>query len=232
MTLSMTGTQPVAPAENDESESQVQGNLIPMWLAVVVLVLLLAVMGVGGYVIRGVVAGERRALSPKEAEVEKWREKVRQSPQDSASHLGLGYAYQGAGRYDKALAEYATVLKNDPTDTAALYNRGVVYLKLDVGTRAEAAFWDVLEVEPSHVLAAKALGEYYTEKGQYRSALKALSPAAEAHPEMADLQYLMGLSFEKLGSTDKAVTRYKLALKYAPDMQQSVEGLRRLGGGQ
>lgn len=224
----MTENESPTRTISEADELNAPGNLIPMWLAVLVLVLLLAVMGVGGYVIRGVVAGDRRALSLQEAEVEKWREKVREAPQDAAAHLGLGYAYQNAGRYDKALDEYATVLRFDPRDTAALYNRGVVYAKLDAGARAEEAFWDVLAVEPGHVLAAKALGEYYTGKKQYRSAVKAVRPAAEAHPEMADLQYLLGLSYEQLGNTRWAIARYKLALKYAPDMQPALEALQRL----
>lgn len=220
----------VPPRPTDEvSEQHAAGNLIPMWLAVLVLVLLLGVMGVGGYVIRGVVAGDQRSLSPREAEIQTWRAKVREAPTDPGTHLGLGYAYQLAGRYDKALSEYGTVLEQQPKDTAALYNRGMVYLKLDVGRKAEESLWAVLEVEPDHVLAAKALGEYYADAHKYRSAIKAVRPAAEAHPEMADLQYLMGLSYENLGNTQWAIARYQLALKYAPDMQQAVEALDRLG---
>ncbi len=224
----MTDNKATPQPSSGESNEHAPGNLIPMWLAILVLVLLLGVMAVGGYVIRGVVAGDDRSLSPREAEIESWRAKVRAAPQDSAAHLGLGYAYQLAGRYDKALAEYETVLDQQPRDTAALYNRGVIYLKLDVGRKAEESFWDVLEIEPGHVLAAKALGEYYAAKGQYRSAIRAVRPAAEAHPEMADLQYLMGLAYEKLGNTGWAIERYKLALKYAPDLQLAVEGLDRL----
>jgi len=225
----MTDNEATSQPTVGESDTHASGNLIPMWLAVVVLVLLLGVMAVGGYVIRGIVAGEDRPLSPREAEIEAWRAKVREAPQDPATHLGLGYAYQLDGRYDKALGEYETVLDTEPRDTAALYNRGVVYLKLDVGRKAEESFWDVLEIEPGHVLAAKALGEYYTGKHQYRSAIRAVRPAAEAHPEMADLQYLMGLSYERLGNTGWAIARYRLAVKYAPDMQLAVEGLKRLG---
>ena len=40
-----------------------------------------------------------------------------------------------------------------------LYNRGVVYLKLNLGPQAEKSFWAVLNVQPTHALAAKALGE-------------------------------------------------------------------------
>ena len=217
------------PSGGDDADRHAPGNLIPMWLATVVLVLLLGVMGVGGYVIRGVVAGDKRAQSPQDADIETWRAKVQNAPQDTSAHLGLGYAFQGAGRYDKALDEYATVLKADPRDTAALYNRGVVYMKLDAGRKAEESFWAVLRVEPTHALAAKALGEYYAGKQQYRSAVKAVRPAAEAHPEMADLQYLMGLSYEKLGKATWAAGRYRQALKYTPDMQQAIEGLDRLG---
>jgi tetratricopeptide (TPR) repeat protein len=223
MTEAQTPQRPTS-----EADVHAPGNLIPMWLAVLVLALLLAVMGVGGYVIRGVVAGEKRALSPQEADIESWRSKVREKPQDPSAHLGLGYAYQNAGRYDKALDEYATVLEKDPRDTAALYNRGVVYLKLDVGRKAEESFWAVLAVEPTHVLAAKELGEYYTGKKQFRSAVRAVRPAAEAHPEMSDLQYLMGLSYEKLGNKEWAIARYKAALKYTPDLQPAIEGLKRL----
>ena len=226
--IRMTDNEATSQPSGGESDKHAPGNLIPMWLAILVLVLLLGVMAVGGYVIRGVVAGDERRLGPREAEIESWRAKVRATPQDPAAHLGLGYSYQLAGRYDKALVEYETVLEAQPSDTAALYNRGVVYLKLDVGRKAEESFWDVLEVEPGHVLAAKALGEYYTEKKQFRSAIRAVRPAVEAHPEMADLQYLMGLSYEKLGNTAWAVDRYKLALKYAPDLQLAVEGLDRL----
>ena len=98
-----------------------------------------------------------------------------------------------------------------------------------VGERAEESFWDVLEIDPTHVLAAKALGEYYAEKGTYKSLIQAVKPAAEAHPEMADLQYLLGMAYEKLGDKALAIEYYQRAVKYAPDMTEAQEGLARLG---
>jgi tetratricopeptide (TPR) repeat protein len=201
-----------------------------MWLAAVVLVLLLLVMGVGGFAIRGLVAGDRRAVSPQELEVNRRLQEVKANPSDPQAHLALGYAYQQAAKYDKALAEYEIVLKSNPNDTAALYNRGIVYLRLGIGDKAEKSFWAVLNVDPTHVLAAKALGEYYAKDKHYRSMIEAVRPAVVAHPEMADLQYLMGVAYENLGNTDWAIERYKLALKYSPDMVDAREAEKRLGG--
>lgn len=218
-----------APKGKSPKEPRSEDNFIPMWLAVLVLVLLLAVTGVGGFVIRGVVAGDRPAVTREQLEVNSWLKQVSGNQSDPELRLGLGYAYQQAGQYDKALSEYAFVLKTDPRNTAALYNRGVVYLHLGLGDKAEASWWAALAVDKTQALAAKSLGDYYAGQKHYRSLVVAVKPAAQAHPEMADLQYLMGLAYEKQGDTALAIARYRLALKYTPDMVDARAGLKRLG---
>lgn len=211
-------------AATDEAD-----NFVPAWLAALVLVLLLAVMGVGGYAVRGMVAGESRVADVADQEIVRWREELRRDPENTSARVSLGYAYQQAGRFDKAVDEYETVLKTDERNTAALYNLGVVYLSLGVDDRAEKALWDTLEVAPDHVLAARALGELYLEREQYRSLLRAVRPVVETQPEIADLQYLTGVGYEYTGHPDWAIARYRLALEYAPDYERAREGLERLG---
>ncbi len=140
-------------------------------------------------------------MSRQEIEIRTWTQRVSANPSDPKTHLGLGYAYQSDGRYDKALEQYAIVLKSNPSDTAALYNTGNIYFKLGVNDRAEKSMWAVLDIDPTHELAAKALGDYYAGKKQYKSLIATVKPAAEAHPELADLQYLLGMAHEKLGDT-------------------------------
>lgn len=223
MSLTTHSGESSAHAARDDAQ------FVPAWLAALVLVLLLAVMALGGYVIRGVVAGESRQPDLAEEQIDKWRAAVKANPDDLDARVQLGYAYQLAGRFDRALEEYAYVVERNPQDTAALYNRGVVYQRMGVGDRAEEAFWDVLEVAPDHVLAARALGELYADRGQYRSLLAAVRPVVELQPEVADLQYLMGLAYENTGRTDWAIERYRLALTYAPGYERAVEALERLG---
>lgn len=202
---------------------------VPVWLAALVLVLLLAVMGVGGFVLRGAIERGPRATSAAELEIAKWEDAVKVNSDDAEAHLSLAFAYQQAERYDDALEQYDWVLARTPNDTAALYNRGMVLFSLDRDEEAEETLWNVLEVEPGHVLAAKALGEYYASKGEYRSLIEAVRPVVEQTESAADLQYLMGVAYENLGHADWARTRYQLALKYYPDMQEAKDGLERLG---
>ncbi|MDZ4063108.1 MAG: tetratricopeptide repeat protein [Coriobacteriia bacterium] len=203
-------------------------QLVPGWLAVLVVVLLLAVMGVGGYLVRGLVTTPRYE-TPEEAEISKWQEAVDSDPSSEEARLSLGFAYQQAERYDDAIAEYDRVLSSEPSDTAALYNKGMSLMVLGRDAEAEEVLWKVMEVDDTHVLAAKGLGEYYAEKGQYRSLIRAVRPAVQVTESAADLQYLMGLAYEKLGRADWSEARYRLALRYYPDMPEAREGLARLG---
>lgn len=217
-------TPPAAPEPRPAQEQQ----YVPIWLAALVLVLLLAVVGLVGYVARGLLADDTD-LTPQDYEVQVKESELAQDPDDPSLHLALGFAYQQAGRHEDALAEYDIVLESWPADTAALYNKGVVLLELGEYASAEEVLWDVLETDPEHTLAAKALGEYYAGREEYRSLIRAVGPVADTQESSADLQYLMGLAHENLGNPDRAEAYYRLALKYYPDMPEAREGLERLG---
>lgn len=203
-------------------------ELVPGWLALLVLILLLAVSALGGYLIRGAII-DSRATTPTEYAVENLEAEVAEDPDDPESQLALGYAYQQEGRFEDAMEQYDQVLAADPGNTGAMYNRAVVLMALGNTKDAEAAFWDLLEVAPDHVLAAKSLGEYYVGKKHYKSALVALEPVIKLQPEYADLQYLAGYSCEMLQLKPQAVEYYRGALKYNPDHVEAKDGLTRLG---
>jgi tetratricopeptide (TPR) repeat protein len=201
-------------------------RLVPVWLAVAVLFLLVAVVAVGGFIVRGLM--ENRSNAPEQIAISTWEKAVAADPSDPNARLQLAYAYQRDRQFDKALDLYRQVLASDPKETAALYNMGAIYLELGLGKQAEVSLWKVLEIDPAHALAAKALGDYYASKGHYKSVVRAVRPVVQAQPSLADLQYLMGLSYERLGHPDWAKARYDLALKYAPDLKEARDGLRRL----
>lgn len=203
-------------------------NLVPGWLALLVLVLLLAVFAVGGWVVRGVVIANR-ATDPASAAVSGWKDKVAADGDNMQYRLSYGFALQRDKQYAKALEQYRAVLVREPKNTAALYNEGVIYSLTGQPRLAEATWWKVLRVAPDHALAAKALGQYYVDRHHYKSALVALSPVVKRQPGYADLQYLDALSLERLGRKSEAVKHYRLAVRYAPDLTDARDALARLG---
>ncbi|MCX8007703.1 MAG: tetratricopeptide repeat protein [Coriobacteriia bacterium] len=217
-----TATTAQSPAEED---------LVPGWLALLVLLLLLAVTAAGGFALRGALTRGKQTTPATVAE-STWKAAVEKDPEDLEARINLAYAYQQQQRWDEALAQYAEVLKRDPKNLAALYNKGVVLLQQGKTKEAEAALWDVLKTAPDHVLAAKTLGELYLSQKHYKSALFTVEPVLKTQPQYADLQYIAGYASEQLGKRDAAISYYQAALKFAPDMPEAKEGLQRLGARQ
>lgn len=203
-------------------------ELVPGWLALLVLVLLLGVAGLGGFLVRGALT-KTEATTPEQYAVDSLEKEIKDDPSNIDNQLSLGYAYQQEGRYEDALAQYDAVLAQNAANAGALYNKGVVLMALGRNKEGETVLWDLLKIAPDHVLAAKALGDYYVGNKHFKSALVALEPVIELQPQYADLQYLAGYSCEQLGRTADAVAYYQAALSYNPDMTEAKEGLARVG---
>lgn len=203
-------------------------ELVPLWLAGLVLLLLLGVLGAAGFVVNSILSGDGSA-SASEARTKAAETRVRDDPASAETHVELGFSYQLDGRFDRAIDEYEIATKIDPRNTAAIYNKGMTYMQMQRWKEAEQVLWQVLDIEPEHALAAKALGEFYAARRQYRSMVIALTPAANANPSMADIQYLLGFAYERQGKRTLAIYGYRAALKYVPDMKEARDGLLRLG---
>jgi len=230
--MSQDDTNPIADgAEPRADESKVrEDSTVPLWVALTLLAALFVAAGAGGYYLRGLM-GERPSdvAQVTDSEIAKWTAAVRRDSDDIPARLALAYAYQVDRQWDLALKQYDYVIRRDPGNTAALYQQGVIYIDLGLGKEAEVSLWKVLDLEPEHVQAASALGRYYVGLEQYRSVATVVRPAVLAHPDSAELQYLIGLAYEKLGERQWAVDRYRLALQAAPDFTEAHAGLLRLG---
>jgi len=200
----------------------------PAWLLWLVAGCLVVSVAVAGFVWFGDMRADDSLTAVQKSAIEEGERAVRRDPKDARARLALAYAYRQVGRYEECIAQCSEILDDEPQNTSALYNRAIASLAIGRRTPAEDDLWRVLEIQPDHVQAAVALGNYYASRDQYRSLLVAVRPVAEKRPEVAMLQYLMGLSYEHTDHSDWAIARYRMALRRNPNMAEARAGLERL----
>ena len=201
-----------------------------LWIAVIALLVACVALGASVAVVLNRPDLVARVMGNEAPHVRDARRRVEATPLDAAAHAALAYALQEQGRLEAAVAIYGDALAIDPEHIGSLYNRARCLLTLG---RTQAGVRDlqaVLAISDVHALAAHDLAEQYVKAGRYADAVATLAPAARANPDMADLQTLMGLAYERSGDEANAIIAYKNALERDPGSEQAAQGMERLGG--
>ncbi len=84
--------------------------------------------------------------------------------------LGLKLFRQGA--YDKAIATYSRMIKRQPKDANAYFNRGLAYKNAGLGDRALADYDAAIRLDPSHQKAYLDRGNIRYQRGSYSDAIR------------------------------------------------------------
>ncbi len=228
MTADGSGVQQGA-ARTREAERPAAGAA-QWWLLACVVVLFVAVLVVGGLVANRLATRDLATARARDGRLPELERVVAERANDLDARLQLAYAYQQNSLYREALRQYKKVLSADPNNLAALYNTGVIQLQQGKDGAAEKSLARVLELAPQHALAAYALGRHYADTGDDERALAVALPAADTHPDDADLQYTAGLALENAGRFSEAAVRYEAALKLVPGMADAERAIKRLEG--
>jgi tetratricopeptide (TPR) repeat protein len=132
-----------------------------------------------------------------------------------------------AGQFLMDFSEREKVLTSTPVprsepsprehEMAALFARGIS-LEEDPSTHAEAiaAYYQVLEIEPSHAAAHINLGTLYYNRQDFALAEKHYRAAIEADPRYALAYFDLGNVLDETGRVVEAIQTYKTALQLAP----------------
>lgn len=228
MMMDMAVTESTMPLADEQSRPS--SDSAPLWLVLCAVCLFAAVLVAAGFVANRLLTRDLVAARAVDARLQAFESAVEGRPGDVGARVRLAYAYQQNGLHREALDQYAEVLAANPGNSGALYNTGLIQLARGQASDGEATMSRLLELEPSHALAAQTLAERHSAQGEFARALAVVLPAADAHPENADLQYLAGLAYEKTGRTDAAILRYRSALRLVPGMSTARSALGRLGG--
>jgi putative CocE/NonD family hydrolase len=151
------------------------------------------------------------------------------------AHMLLAGVYAGKNETDKARAEYAALIKLDPTSSDAYYLLG---LQCQVAKDWDAAF-DAFEAgvkvddDPRSLYQIGRTGVFSGEKlDRAQQALEeyiTLEPDPEKLPSVAHARWRLGMIYEKLGRKHLARREYETALKLDAELEQAREALENLG---
>jgi tetratricopeptide (TPR) repeat protein len=138
----------------------------------------------------------RKSYEISEKVIPQYEQIIKDNPEDLNSYLRLGYIYEIRSmvplnnEYDKALEYYLKALALDIVSEKKNTN---IYLYLN--TRV----WTI-----------------YFQKKDYLQAIEYLERAAEMSPQNAEVIYYLGLSYDKIGEKEKALTSFTKVLELAP----------------
>jgi tetratricopeptide (TPR) repeat protein len=91
-------------------------------------------------------------------------------PDNGSVRQFLADALRGLEKYDEALAEYATILKESPNNVDVLLNIGFIQSKQGNIGAARETYLKTLELHPNHIYALSSLGNLYFVEGNYPEA--------------------------------------------------------------
>lgn|GEM_PF-5485488 len=129
-----------------------------------------------------------------------------------------------SGDFDGALRLFKAAAELDPSDPAAFYNMGLIYLRRKEEAKAEEAFRKAVEANSHHQEAYLQLANLYEQQKRLDEALSAYIGAAEANPNtpggraaQIKIPFLKGITFAKHGKPQEALLAFQQALRISPD---------------
>ena len=123
------------------------------------------------------------------------------------------------GKYsnmENALATFDSQLKTMPTDTIALYGKGLALAQGGDYENAVNQLKKALEKDALNPVMLKELGRIYFLKGQYPKALQALKGSVGLAPEDSESLFYLSRTHLELGNLDKAADGFHTILKKTP----------------
>jgi tetratricopeptide (TPR) repeat protein len=113
-----------------------------------------------------------------------------------------GNAYLNLGVYDRALADFDTVTKANPTASGPFVSRGVVFLRQKQLDRAIAEFDSAIRLNPNDPLAFTNRGDTYRAKGRFDRALQDYDAAIAINPKSVNAYFGRAAALQQKASSD------------------------------
>jgi len=150
--------------------------------------------------------------------------KLKEDPQNAASHKNLAALLMGQGRVKQAVRHYEAALKFDTRNAALSNDMGVALIALGKDDRAREFFSQALDLSPGreYHAAHTNLAALFARKSDWRHALYHCQEALRLKPDDAAAERNIARILDKLGRTTEALYANQKALRMSTDGQASI----------
>ena len=168
-----------------------------------------------------------------EEALETYRRFLERYPDSAVGHANLGIALHYLGRTDEALASLDRALALDPALEVARNNRAVmprITAHVDAGRalmeqghldEAEPYLRAVVEADPRHVIARRALARLELRRQRHEQALDLFQGLVDTHPDDAAAHAGRGVALSHLGRDAEALASLDRALALDPALAEA-----------
>ena len=127
--------------------------------------------------------------------------------------------------FSNAKLKYEEILKNDPKNSEAYGNLGVIYKsKGDVST-AIKCYIQAIKLDPKNKFVYNNIGNAFKEIKNYKMAIRAYSDSIKLNPNDFNAFNNLGIVYESIGDNNKAIAAYKQAVRINPKHAKSVNNI-------
>jgi len=146
-------------------------------------------------------------------------------PNDPVGYRMPGDLYFTSGDLDKALAEYASLIREHQSDLHL--KKDYIELLLQKGQFEEAGRLDaeILKSNPSDNDALVYRSQMQISSGRTKDAIATLETVIKNDPDNSEVHYVLGVGFQKLGNLERAQSEWRAALHLRPDLLDPVRSL-------
>ena len=151
--------------------------------------------------------------------LEKYKEAVRNNPQDGMGHYNLGEVYIELSRFAEALSPLKEAVRINPKLRSGYYQLGFALVQLGRDDEALEPLERALQLDPKTQVTRKMLAEAHTnlsvmlgKRKQHQEAMTHIQQAIACLPEYGPAHLSLAVCFTELGRYKEALKKIKEAL--------------------
>lgn len=171
------------------------------------------------------ISGEGNQTGKEQKALQEAQPYINKALQDDANNrntlLSIGYAYESAGQYEKALSFYQKALAIDSKYSPSYFHMGHVLSFLNRDAEAEKMYDQALALDPDNGMALVAKANFLGSRGDVQKAISMYQKAAQDEANSDDVR---SGAYATLASIDISKADYKNALinaKKAVDLDKN-----------